>query len=140
MNLIDVAIDRNISKVVSLSTDKASNPVNLYGATKLAADKLFSASNAYSGYHNTKFSVVRYGNVMGSRGSIIPFFHKQSKKNIFTLTDRRMTRFMMTLENAVKLVWKSVDDMKGGEMYVVKAPSMKVIDIIHSFQKNQKYN
>ena len=133
MNLIDVAIDRNISKVVALSTDKASNPVNLYGATKLAADKLFSASNAYSGYHNTKFSVVRYGNVMGSRGSIIPFFQKQSYNNIFTLTDERMTRFMMTLEQAVKLVWKSLDDMCGGEMYVVKAPSMKVIDIIHIF-------
>jgi UDP-N-acetylglucosamine 4,6-dehydratase/5-epimerase len=133
MNLIDVAIDRNISKVVALSTDKASNPINLYGATKLAADKLFSASNAYSGYHNTKFSVVRYGNVMGSRGSIIPFFKKQSQNNIFTLTDERMTRFMMTLEQAVKLVWKSLDDMSGGEMYVVKAPSMKVLDVIHSF-------
>ena len=133
MNLIDVAIDRNISKVVALSTDKASNPVNLYGATKLAADKLFTASNAYSGYHKTKFSVVRYGNVMGSRGSIIPFFKKQSQNNIFTLTDERMTRFMMTLEQAVKLVWKSLDDMSGGEMYVVKAPSMKVLDVIHSF-------
>ena len=133
MNLIDVAIDRNISKVVALSTDKASNPINLYGATKLAADKLFTASNAYSGYHNTKFSVVRYGNVLGSRGSIMPFFHEQSKKNKFTLTDERMTRFMMTLEQAVKLVWKSLDDMSGGEMYVVKAPSMKVLDVIHSF-------
>ena len=133
MNLIDVAIDRDISKVVALSTDKASNPINLYGATKLAADKLFTASNAYSGYHNTKFSVVRYGNVMGSRGSIIPFFKKQSQNNIFTLTDERMTRFMMTLEQAVKLVWKSLDDMSGGEMYVVKAPSMKVLDVIHSF-------
>ena len=138
MNLIDVAIDRNISKVVALSTDKASNPVNLYGATKLAADKLFSASNAYSGYHNTKFSIVRYGNVMGSRGSIIPFFHQQSKKNTFTLTDKRMTRFMMTLDTAVKLVWKSLDDMRGGEMYVVKAPSMKVIDIINSFSNKPK--
>ena len=138
MNLIDAAIDRNISKVVALSTDKASNPINLYGATKLAADKLFSASNAYSGYHNTKFSVVRYGNVMGSRGSIIPFFHQQSKKNIFTLTDERMTRFMMTLEQAVKLVWKSLDDMNGGEMYVVKAPSMKIIDIIKSFSSKPK--
>tara|TARA_B100000965_G_scaffold199365_1_gene166434 strand:- start:839 stop:1831 length:993 start_codon:yes stop_codon:yes gene_type:complete len=140
MNLIDVSIDRNISKVVALSTDKASNPVNLYGATKLAADKLFSASNAYSGYHNTKFSIVRYGNVMGSRGSIIPFFYEQSKKNIFTLTDKRMTRFMMTLDNAVKLVWKALDDMKGGEMYVVKAPSMKVIDIIHSLSSKPKIN
>jgi len=138
MNLIDVAIDRNISKVVALSTDKASNPINLYGATKLAADKLFSASNAYSGYHNTKFSVVRYGNVMGSRGSIIPFFLEQTKKKIFTLTDERMTRFMMTLEQAVKLVWKSLDDMKGGEMYVVKAPSMKIIDIIKSFSSKPK--
>ncbi len=140
MNLIDVAIDRNISKVVALSTDKASNPVNLYGATKLAADKLFSASNAYSGYHDTKFSIVRYGNVMGSRGSIIPFFYEQSKQNVFTLTDKRMTRFMMTLDQAVKLVWKSLDDMRGGEMYVVKAPSMKVIDIIHSFSKKPKIN
>lgn len=135
MNIIDTAIDRNIKKVVALSTDKASNPVNLYGATKLASDKLFTASNAYSGYHNTKFSVVRYGNVIGSRGSIIPTFLEQSKKNIFTLTDNRMTRFMMTLENAVNLVWQSLDDMKGGEMYVVKAPSMKVIDIIKSFSK-----
>ena len=116
MNLIDVAIDRNISKIVALSTDKASNPINLYGATKLAADKLFTASNAYSGYHNTKFSVVRYGNVMGSRGSIIPFFKEQSLSNVFTLTDTRMTRFMMTLEQAVRLVWLALNDMRGGEM------------------------
>ena len=133
MNIIDSAIDRNINKVVALSTDKASNPINLYGATKLAADKLFTASNAYSGYHNTKFSVVRYGNVMGSRGSIIPFFKEQSKKNVFTLTDNRMTRFMMTLEHAVKLVWLALEDMCGGEMYVVKAPSMKVSNIIKAF-------
>ena len=138
MNLIDVAIDRNISKIVALSTDKASNPINLYGATKLAADKLFTASNAYSGYHNTKFSVVRYGNVMGSRGSIIPFFKEQSLSNVFTLTDTRMTRFMMTLEQAVRLVWLALDDMHGGEMYVVKAPSMKVRDIIKAFSKKPK--
>ena len=140
MNLIDVAIDRNISKIVALSTDKASNPINLYGATKLAADKLFTASNAYSGYHNTKFSVVRYGNVMGSRGSIIPFFKEQSLSNVFTLTDTRMTRFMMTLEQAVRLVWLALDDMHGGEMYVVKAPSMKVRDIIKAFSKKPKVN
>tara|TARA_Y100001958_G_C21238783_1_gene565914 strand:+ start:1697 stop:2695 length:999 start_codon:yes stop_codon:yes gene_type:complete len=138
MNLIDVAIDRNISKIVALSTDKASNPINLYGATKLAADKLFTASNAYSGYHNTKFSVVRYGNVMGSRGSIIPFFKEQSLSNVFTLTDTRMTRFMMTLEQAVRLVWLALDEMHGGEMYVVKAPSMKVRDIIKAFSKKPK--
>ncbi len=138
MNLIDVAIDRNISKIVALSTDKASNPINLYGATKLAADKLFTASNAYSGYHNTKFSVVRYGNVMGSRGSIIPFFKEQSLSNVFTLTDTRMTRFMMTLEQAVRLVWLALNDMRGGEMYVVKAPSMKVKDIIKAFSKKPK--
>ena len=138
MNLIDVAIDRNISKIVALSTDKASNPINLYGATKLAADKHFTASNAYSGYHNTKFSVVRYGNVMGSRGSIIPFFKEQSLSNVFTLTDTRMTRFMMTLEQAVRLVWLALDDMHGGEMYVVKAPSMKVRDIIKAFSKKPK--
>ena len=107
-------------------------------ATKLAADKLFTASNAYSGYHNTKFSVVRYGNVMGSRGSIIPFFKEQSLSNVFTLTDTRMTRFMMTLEQAVRLVWLALDDMHGGEMYVVKAPSMKVRDIIKAFSKKPK--
>ena len=138
MNIIDSAIDRNIKKVVALSTDKASNPINLYGATKLAADKLFTASNAYSGYHNTKFSVVRYGNVMGSRGSIIPFFKEQSKKNIFTLTDNKMTRFMITLEQAVKLVWLALEDMSGGEMYVVKAPSMKVSNIIKAFSSKPK--
>jgi len=137
-NVIQACLDSHVKNVVALSTDKAAGPVNLYGATKLAADKLFTASNAYSGYHNTKFSVVRYGNVMGSRGSIIPFFKEQSLSNVFTLTDTRMTRFMMTLEQAVRLVWLALDEMHGGEMYVVKAPSMKVRDIIKAFSKKPK--
>ena len=129
MNLIDACIDRNIKRVVALSTDKASSPINLYGATKLASDKLFSASNAYSGEHKTKFANVRYGNVMGSRGSIIPLFISQKKQGVLSITDKRMTRFMITLEEGVKLVWKAFEDMEGGETYVKKTPSMKIIDL-----------
>jgi len=132
MNLIDACIDRDVKRVVALSTDKASSPINLYGATKLASDKLFSASNAYSGEHKTKFANVRYGNVMGSRGSVIPFFITQIKKGIMPITDERMTRFMITLEDGVKLVWKAFDDMEGGETYVKKIPSMKVTDLAKS--------
>ena len=132
MNLIDACIDHDIKRVVALSTDKASSPVNLYGATKLASDKLFSASNAYSGEHETKFANVRYGNVMGSRGSVIPFFITQIKEGIVTITDERMTRFMISLEDGVKLVWKAFDDMEGGETYVKKIPSMKVTDLAKS--------
>ena len=136
MNLIDACIDHNIKNVVALSTDKASRPVSLYGATKLASDKMFIASNAYSGEHKTRFSVVRYGNVMGSRGSVIPFFIQERKKGILPITDDRMTRFMITLEDGVKLVWKAFDDMFGGEIYVKKIPSMKVVDLATSIDKD----
>ena len=129
MNIIDACIDHNIKKVVALSTDKASNPVNLYGATKLASDKLFVAGNAYAGTHNTRFSVVRYGNVMGSRGSVIPFFLSLVETNSLPITDERMTRFMITLAQGVELVWKAFEDMHGGEIYVKKIPSMKIMDI-----------
>jgi UDP-N-acetylglucosamine 4,6-dehydratase (inverting) len=129
MNLIDACIDRGISRVVALSTDKASNPINLYGATKLASDKLFVAANAYAGIHNTKFSVVRYGNVMGSRGSVIPFFMSLSDSGELPITDKRMTRFMITLEQGVELVWHALEDMQGGEIYVKKIPSMNIEDI-----------
>ena len=129
MNLIDCCIDKGVKKVVALSTDKASSPINLYGATKLVSDKLFVAGNSYSGYESTKFAVVRYGNVMGSRGSVIPFFHSQKSKGVVTLTDDRMTRFMITLDQAVELVWEAFDDLIGGEIYVRKIPSMKVTDM-----------
>ena len=129
MNVIDAAIDQGIKKVVALSTDKACGPINLYGATKLASDKLFVASNAYSSMQKTSFSIVRYGNVMGSRGSVIPFFMSLRNNGSFPITDERMTRFMITLDEAVKLVWHAFTDMVGGEIYVKKIPSMKVTDI-----------
>jgi UDP-N-acetylglucosamine 4,6-dehydratase (inverting) len=129
MNLIDVCIDRGIKRVVALSTDKASNPINLYGATKLASDKLFVAANPYAGIHDTRFSVVRYGNVMGSRGSVIPFFMSCAGSGVLPITDMRMTRFMITLEQGVELVWQAFDDMQGGEIYVKKIPSMSIGDI-----------
>lgn len=129
MNLIDACIDQGVKRVVALSTDKASSPCNLYGATKLASDKLFIASNSYSGIQDTRFAVVRYGNVMGSRGSVIPFFMAQAEKGVLPITDPRMTRFMITLERGVELVWHAFGDMVGGEVYVKKLPSMKVTDI-----------
>jgi UDP-N-acetylglucosamine 4,6-dehydratase/5-epimerase len=129
MNLIDACIDRKVKRVVALSTDKASSPANLYGATKLASDKLFVAGNSYAGGHDTRFSVVRYGNVMGSRGSVIPFFKSIAHKGVLPITDERMTRFMITLEEGVELVWHAFDDMVGGEIYVKKIPSMKVTDV-----------
>ena len=129
MNLIDVCIDQGVQGVVALSTDKASSPANLYGATKLASDKLFIAGNAYAAGHNTRFGVVRYGNVMGSRGSVIPFFQSIADKGVLPITDARMTRFMITLEQGVDLVWHAFNDMVGGEIYVKKIPSMKVTDI-----------
>lgn len=128
MNLIDACIDQGIKRVVALSTDKASSPANLYGATKLASDKLFVAGNAYSS-DSTKFAVVRYGNVMGSRGSVIPFFMSIADQGTLPITDPRMTRFMITLEQGVNLVWQAFEDMVGGEIYVKKIPSMKVMDI-----------
>lgn len=129
MNLIDACIDKGIKRVVALSTDKASSPINLYGATKLTSDKLFVAGNAYSGEHGTRFSVVRYGNVMGSRGSVIPFFLSVRDKGSLPITDPRMTRFMISLEQGVELVWHAFEDMIGGEIYVKKIPSMKVTDL-----------
>ena len=129
MNLIDACIDKGVKKIVALSTDKASSPVNLYGATKLASDKLFVAGNSYSGAHETRFSVVRYGNVMGSRGSVIPFFMSIKESGVLPITDERMTRFMISLEEGVELVWHAFEDMEGGEIYVKKIPSMKVSDL-----------
>jgi len=129
MNLIDACIDKNVKRVVALSTDKASNPINLYGATKLASDKLFVSANPYAGTHDTRFSVVRYGNVMGSRGSVIPFFLSLEDKNELPITDERMTRFMITLEQGVELVWHAFNNMLGGEIYVKKIPSMGILDV-----------
>lgn len=129
MNLIDACIDQGVQGVVALSTDKASSPINLYGATKLVSDKLFVAGNSYSGGHITRFSVVRYGNVMGSRGSVIPFFMSVKNQGVLPITDERMTRFMISLEEGVELVWHAFEDMEGGEIYVKKIPSMKVSDL-----------
>ncbi len=129
MNVIDACIDKKVKKVVALSTDKASSPINLYGATKLASDKLFVAGNNYAGDDGTLFSVVRYGNVMGSRGSVIPFFLSVAETGILPITDKRMTRFMITLEQGVELVWQAFIDMYGGEIYVKKLPSMAVTDL-----------
>jgi UDP-N-acetylglucosamine 4,6-dehydratase (inverting) len=130
MNLIDACIDQRVKRVVTLSTDKASSPVNLYGATKLASDKLFVASNSsYASGHQTRMAVVRYGNVMGSRGSVIPFFMSNKDTGVLPITDPRMTRFMISLEQGVELVWHTFDDMLGGEIYVKKIPSMKITDL-----------
>ncbi|WP_447044903.1 UDP-N-acetylglucosamine 4,6-dehydratase (inverting) [Vreelandella sp. H-I2] len=129
MNIIDACIDKGVKKVVALSTDKASSPINLYGATKLTSDKLFVAGNSYAGGHGTRFAVVRYGNVMGSRGSVIPFFLSIRDKGVMPITDDRMTRFMISLEEGVELVWHAFEDMEGGEIYVKKIPSMKVTDL-----------
>jgi len=130
MNLIDACIDKGVKRCVALSTDKASAPINLYGATKLTSDKLFIAGNSYAGGKKARFSIVRYGNVMGSRGSVIPFFIKQAADTgVLSITDDRMTRFMISLEQGVELVWHAFDDMEGGEIYVKKIPSMKLIDV-----------
>lgn len=131
MNLVDACIDKGVKKLVALSTDKASSPINLYGATKLTSDKLFVAGNHYAGHNPTRFSVVRYGNVMGSRGSVIPFFMSIKDKGVLPITDERMTRFMISLEEGVELVWHAFEDMEGGEIYVKKIPSMKVTDLAH---------
>ena len=140
MNLIDACMDQNVKKVVALSTDKASSPINLYGATKLASDKLFTASNeTYARGNNTSFSVVRYGNVMGSRGSIIPLFMSMKDKMELPITDERMTRFMITLEQGVDLVWHAFEDMVGGEIYVKKIPSMKITEIADLIAPNAKH-
>jgi len=140
MNLIDVCIDQNVKGVVALSTDKASSPANLYGASKLASDKLFVASNAYSGVHNTRFSVVRYGNVMGSRGSVIPFFMSLADSGRLPITDVRMTRFMISLEQAIELVWHAFEDIEGGEIYVKKIPSMTITDIAKAIAPQAEFD
>ncbi|NIM94142.1 MAG: UDP-N-acetylglucosamine 4,6-dehydratase (inverting) [Anaerolineales bacterium] len=128
-NVIDAAIDCGVEKVVALSTDKAVNPVNIYGATKLCAEKIFIQGNAYSGDGGPKFSCVRYGNVLGSRGSVLPLFNDQKKTGKITITDKRMTRFWITLDDAVELVIKAFWHMEGGEVFVPKIPSMRVIDL-----------
>ena len=128
-NVIDAAIDRNVKTVVALSTDKAVNPVNLYGATKLCSDKLFVAANNYAGAHGTRFSVVRYGNVVGSRGSVIPFFLDAKKTGVIPITDKRMTRFWITLPQAIDFVLRSLTMMEGGEIFVPKIPSMNIMDL-----------
>ncbi|MEZ6015082.1 MAG: UDP-N-acetylglucosamine 4,6-dehydratase (inverting) [Planctomycetota bacterium] len=131
-NVIDAAIDKGVKRVVALSTDKASSPVNLYGATKLVSDKLFVAGNAYAGARDTKFAVVRYGNVMGSRGSVIPYFKKLAAAGKLPITDERMTRFWITLDQAVDLVLTAFGEMHGGEIFVPKIPSMRLVELAHA--------
>jgi UDP-N-acetylglucosamine 4,6-dehydratase/5-epimerase len=128
-NIIDAAIEQKVKQVIALSTDKAANPINLYGATKLCSDKLFIAGNAYVGRDHTRFSVVRYGNVVGSRGSVIPFFMKKKDEGVLPITDPRMTRFWITLDQGVDFVLKCLEIMVGGELFVPKIPSMNIMDL-----------
>jgi FlaA1/EpsC-like NDP-sugar epimerase len=128
-NIIDAAINNNVKKVMTISTDKAVHPVNLYGATKMTAEKLFIQANSYTGKGNTVFSCTRYGNVIGSRGSVIPLFLKQKESNVLTITDEKMTRFWLRLEDGVDFVIKCIDKMKGGEIFIPKIPSMKIMDL-----------
>jgi UDP-N-acetylglucosamine 4,6-dehydratase len=138
-NVIDASIDAGVKRVVALSTDKASSPINLYGATKLTADKLFVAANNYSFTYGTTFSVVRYGNVMGSRGSVIPFFQEiAAQGRPLPITDLRMTRFWISIESAVKFVIESLEIMTGGELYVPRIPSMKIIDLANAVAPGSK--
>lgn len=137
-NIIEAAIDRGVQKVIALSTDKAANPINLYGATKLASDKLFVAANSYTGIKNTRFAVVRYGNVVGSRGSVVPFFLKMKETGTLPITDERMTRFWITLDQGVQFVIDNLSRMKGGEIFVPKIPSMKVTDLAKAIAPNAK--
>ena len=138
-NVIEAALSNKVKKVIALSTDKASSPVNLYGATKLTSDKLFIAANNYKGKKDIKFSVVRYGNVLGSEGSILPFFLKCKKNNLFPITDKRMTRFNITLEESVNFVIFCLNKMLGGELFVPKIPSFKIIDLAMAISKNPKF-
>lgn len=128
-NIIDAALSAGVKKVLALSTDKAVNPINLYGATKLVAEKLFVQANSYSGHDGTRFSCVRYGNVVGSRGSVIPLFKQQRETGVITLTDERMTRFWLTLEQGVRFVIKCIEFMRGGEVFVPKIPSMRMTEL-----------
>jgi len=138
-NVIDAAIAQGVKKVIALSTDKAAAPINLYGATKLTSDKLFIAANNYKGDHEIKLSVVRYGNVMGSRGSVIPFFIKQKEKGVLSITDKRMTRFNITLQYGVDFVLQCLDKMWGGELFVPKIPSYKILDVAKAIAPDCKY-
>ena len=139
-NLIEVCIKNNIEKIIALSTDKAAAPINLYGATKLTSDKLFTNANYFKGNKRCKFSVVRYGNVMGSRGSVIPLFlHQKLHKKPFTITDKNMTRFNITLKESVNFVINSLNKMKGGEIFVPKIPSYKILDVLKSIDNKAKY-
>lgn len=138
-NIINAAIDCDVKKVIALSTDKAANPVNLYGATKLCSDKLFIAGNSYSGYHGTRFSVVRYGNVIGSRGSVIPLFKTMRETGTLPITDARMTRFWITIEQGVKFVLRCLELMHGGELFVPKIPSMNIIDMARAIAPECKH-
>lgn len=137
-NIIESALSLGVKKVIALSTDKAAAPINLYGATKLCSDKLFTSANFYSGKKNIKLSVVRYGNVMASRGSVIPHFIKNKKKNVFTVTDKRMTRFNLTLDEGVNFVLQSLRIMQGGEIFVPKIPSYRIMDLVKSISNNPK--
>ncbi len=137
-NVIDAAIERGVERVVALSTDKACSPVNLYGATKLVSDKLFINGNAYAGGTKTRFAVVRYGNVVGSRGSVVPFFKQLRSTGVLPITDERMTRFWITLDQGVRFVLDSLERMQGGELYVPKIPSMRVVDLARAMAPEAK--
>ncbi|MDP6561560.1 MAG: UDP-N-acetylglucosamine 4,6-dehydratase (inverting) [Candidatus Peribacteraceae bacterium] len=139
-NIVEAAVDAGVEKVLALSTDKAVNPVNLYGATKLVAEKVFTQGNSYAGSQNTRFSCVRYGNVVGSRGSVIPVFEKQRKTGTINITDDRMTRFWITLEQGVRFVIHCIENMKGGEVFVPKIPSMKITDLAEVVAPECKQN
>jgi len=138
-NVIDAAIAQGVKKVIALSTDKAAAPINLYGATKLTSDKLFIAANNYRGWHDIKFSVVRYGNVMGSRGSVIPLFLKQKEKGVLSITDEHMTRFNITLQEGIKFVLQCLEKMWGGELFVPKIPSYRILDLAEAIAPEAKY-
>lgn len=138
INIIDAAIDNSVEKVMAISTDKAVHPVNLYGATKMVAEKMFIQGNTYTGKRKTRFSCVRYGNVIGSRGSVIPLFHEQNKKGVLTITDERMTRFWLTLNQGVNFVLNSIERMQGGEIFIPKIPSMRMMDLAEAIAPEAK--
>jgi UDP-N-acetylglucosamine 4,6-dehydratase (inverting) len=138
-NIIEASISQNVNKVIALSTDKATSPINLYGATKLCSEKLFSAANLYKGPRNIKFAIVRYGNVLNSRGSVVPNFLNQIKNNgILNITDRNMTRFTMTLKESIKLVMYAIKNMEGGEIFIPKIPSYKILDLAKAINSSAR--
>ena len=139
-NVIDAAISKGVEKVISISTEKAVNPINLYGATKLCSDKLFIAANNYAGGHDIKLSIVRYGNVLGSRGSVIPFFLERQKTGVLPITDKRMTRFNITLQQGVDFVLQCLERMWGGELFVPKIPSYRILDVAEAVAPECKQN